>query len=206
MRPRFDFARGALLAGAACVSLAMPQFAAAQPGPDYDSGHYDNPDNGQGGTYYDPCRRSQVDRSVVGGVLGAVAGATLGNSVTHGGAKLGGALIGGAAGAAVGAGIGHASAACDNGQSVPYAGQPADAGYDGPPPPPPPPPPGAYIPPDDGRYAERDDRQDYAPPPPPRDDRCQMVEDRAFFPDGSTESSTVKACRDERGRWHVADD
>ena len=206
MRARFDFAKGALLAGAACISLATPQFAAAQPGPDYDSGHYDNSGqyDSQNGTYYDPCKRSQVDRSVVGGVLGAVAGATLGNSVTHGGAKLGGALIGGAAGAAVGAGIGHASAACDSGQPVPYADQRADAGFDGPPPPPPPPPPGAYIPPDNDRYAGAEDRGEYAPPPPPRE-RCQMVEDRVFFPDGTTESSSVQACRDGGGHWRVAD-
>jgi hypothetical protein len=205
MSPRFGYGRMAMFAATACIGLASaPPIASAQSqGPDYDNGGY----QGQGGTYYDQCKRSQVDRSVIGGVLGAVAGATLGNSVTHGGAKLGGALIGGAAGAAGGAAIGHASAACDSGQDVPYASGPppgyGDSQYA--PPPPAPPPPGAYIPPDDGRYAERDGRPDYAPPPPPRDDRCQMVEDRVFFPDGTTDSSTVRACRDDRGRWRVED-
>jgi hypothetical protein len=200
------FARVAMFVATACIGFAgAPQIAAAQSqGPDYDNGAYQG--QSQDGTYYDPCKRSQVNRSLIGGVLGAVAGATLGNSVTHGGAKVGGALIGGAVGAAGGAAIGHASAACDSGQPVPYAGGGApgysDSQYA---PPPPPPPPGAYIPPDEGRYAEREDRPDYGPPPPPRDDRCQMVEDRVFFPDGTSDSSTVRACRDDRGRWHVED-
>jgi hypothetical protein len=30
-----------------------------------------------------------------------------------------------------------------------------------------------------------------------------MVEDRVYFPDGTTDSSSVRACRDDRGRWHV---
>ena len=120
MTPRFGFAKGALFAAATSICLlTAPQLAAAQPGPGDGP-----PDDGynQGGTYYDPCARAQTDRSVVGGLLGAAAGATIGNSVTHGGAKVGGAIIGGVAGAAVGAGIGHASAACDSGQPVPYAG------------------------------------------------------------------------------------
>jgi hypothetical protein len=214
----FSCARAALFAAAACIGLtSAPQIASAQSvGPDDDARGY----QGQDGAYYDPCRREQVDRSVVGGVLGAVAGATLGNSVTHGGAKLGGAIIGGTVGAAAGAGIGHASAACGSDQSVPYAGGPPPAPAYGDPayaPPPAPPPPNAYIPPDDDGYAQRDDRSEYAPPPPSRDDRsayappqrddqCRMVEDRVFFPDGTTESSTVRACRDDRGRWRVVDD
>jgi hypothetical protein len=35
--------------------------------------------------------------------------------------------------------------------------------------------------------------------------RCQMVEDRVFYPDGTTESSSVQACRDRRGHWHLMD-
>ena len=191
MSARFGFTRGALLAAAASLSvLAAPRMAAAQSSYDNGPGAYDN----QGGTYYDPCARSQANRSVVGGVLGALAGATLGNSVTHGGAKVGGAIIGGVAGAAAGASIGHATAACQPGQT--YYGD--SAGYA---PPPPPPPPDAYVRNDEDRYA--------APPPPdyrePPRERCQMVEDRIIFPDGTTDSSSVQACQDYDGRWHVAD-
>ena len=197
MPPRFDFAKGALLAAAASVYLlGAPQMAAAQPGPqDYDNGSSGY--NGQDGTYYDPCARSQADRSVVGGLLGAVAGATLGNSVTHGGAKLGGAIIGGVAGAAAGASIGHATAACQPGQPAAYAGQPDGGDYG---PPPPPPPPGAYIPNEDDRYAGPNGQPYYSGPPP---QPCQMVEDRVFYPDGTTDSSPVQACRGPNGRWHV---
>ena len=230
MSIRFGFAKGAMLAAAASIGLLVaPQLAAAQPGgpSNSDQDGY----NGQGGTYYDPCARSQADRSVVGGLLGAVAGATLGNSVTHGGAKVGGAIIGGVAGAAAGASIGHATAACEPGQPVPYAGEQDDQGYG----PPPPPPPGAYIPSDAQRYAGQPGGQGYGPPPPPpppppgayipgddqryagpngypepqyRDaprQRCQMVEDRVFFPDGTSESSSVQACRDPRGHWRVVE-
>ena len=199
MSIRFGFAKGAMLAAAASIGLLVaPQLAAAQPGgpSNSDQDGY----NGQGGTYYDPCARSQADRSVVGGLLGAVAGATLGNSVTHGGAKVGGAIIGGVAGAAAGASIGHATAACEPGQPVPYAGEQDDQGYG----PPPPPPPGAYIPSDDQRYAGPNGY----PEPQYRDaprQRCQMVEDRVFFPDGTSESSSVQACRDPRGHWRVVE-
>lgn len=197
MSPHFDFAKGALFAAAASLCLlATPQLAAAQSGgPDYGPGGY----NEQGGTYYDPCARSQANRSVVGGLLGAVAGATLGNSVTHGGAKLGGAIIGGVAGAAAGASIGHATAACEPGQPAPYADGRYDNSDYAPPPPPPPP---AYRPGDDDAYAGPIDRPDYREPPR---ERCQMVEERVFFPDGTTDTSSVRACRDEDGRWKIAD-
>ena len=236
MSVQFNFGKGALLAAAASISLfAAPQMAAAQPGgPDYDQGGYNNQSGDQGGTYYDPCARSQANRSVIGGLLGAAAGATLGNSVTHGGAKLGGAIIGGVAGAAAGASIGHATAACQPGQPGPYyAGDPQQGpdygprqGPDyGPPPgpdygpqqgpdygpqqgpdygpPPPPPPPGAYIPNDDNRYAGPGGDPGYREP---SRERCQMVESRVFFPDGTTDSRSVQACRDRDGRWRVADD
>ena len=68
--------------------------------------------------------------------------------------------------------------------------QPDQVAYDQGPPPPP-----AY----DGRYG----------PPPGYDDRdapprCSMVEDRVFFPDGSVQRTSVRACRDGDGRWYVA--
>ena len=201
MKFPFPIPRSMLLAAAAGATLlATPMLAAAQSyGPDYGPGPDPNYNN-QGGTYYDPCKRSQADRSVVGGLLGAVAGATLGNSVTHGGAKLGRALIGGVAGAAAGASIGHATAACDPDQPAQYAGRQDDQDYG---PPPPPPPPGAYVPNEDDRYAgPPPERPDYRDAPR---ERCQMVEDRVFYPDGTTESTSIQACRDPSGRWHVAD-
>jgi len=97
--------------------------------------------------------------------------------------------------------------------------------------PPPPPPPGAYDRSDPDGYAardSRDDRSDYAPPPagygqanddrpygdrPYRDDRgdsdgpapprCQMVEQRTFFPDDTTQRTRVRACLSPRGRWRI---
>jgi hypothetical protein len=122
----------------------------------------------------------------------------------------------------------------DQGQPVPYAGggQPSDSEYGPPPPPPPPPPPGAYVPndrgpngggPNDGGpnyagpgyggpdnagqgYAGRDVGPNSEPGfRDPSRGRCQMVEDRVFYPDGTTESSSVQACRDRRGHWHVMD-
>ncbi len=224
MSVQFNFGKGTLLAAATSISLfAAPHLAAAQPGgPDYDQGGYNGQGgyNNQGGPYYDPCARSQADRSVVGGVLGAAAGATLGNSVTHGGAKLGGAIIGGVAGAAAGASIGHATAACQPGQPGPYYAGDSQQGPDyGPPPPPspgayqqqgpdygpppPPPPPGAYVPSEDDRYAGPGGDPGYRGPPR---DRCRMVEDRVVFPDGTSDSRSIQACRDSDGRWRVVDD
>jgi hypothetical protein len=33
-----------------------------------------------------------------------------------------------------------------------------------------------------------------------------MVEQRAFFPDDTTQMTTVRACRNARGRWRVVPD
>lgn len=114
------------------------------------------------------------------------------------------------------------------GQPVPYAGDPQpDSSYRTPPPPPtasqslapttPPAPRSPYNAGDGPRLTEPDDGPDYRAPRTqqrteprtdyhaPSSERCRMVEDRVFLPDGTTESSTVEACRDPRGRWHVAD-
>ncbi len=171
-------AKGALTTAAAvavlAAGLATPQWASAQP---YDNGQQ------QQGTYYDPCQRDQSNREVAGGVLGAVTGAVIGNSVSSGGGRTGGTIIGGLAGAVVGAKVGQATAACGNGQ------QPAPAYYGGPPPPPPPPAQTYYAPP--------------PPPPGPPPRECGRANERVFYPDGSTESYAVRACRDDYGRWVV---
>jgi len=167
-------AKAALLGAAACMSFAT---AVAVPQFAAAQGYYDNPPPQP---YYDPCARDQSNRAVAGGVLGGVAGAVIGNSLAHGGGKAGGTVLGGVAGAAAGAAIGHSTAGCQPGQ---YA-QPA---YSQAPPPP------AY-----------DD--DYAPPPPPPPYRpqCANAEERVYFPDGTEQRSTVRACQDYHGRWYVA--
>lgn len=68
---------------------------------------------------------------------------------------------------------------------------------------PPPPPPGAYAPGDEGRYAGPGGDPGYREP---SRHRCQMVEDRVMFPDGTSDSRSVRACRGPDGHWRVADD
>jgi hypothetical protein len=114
---------------------------------------------------------------------------------------------------------------------VNYGPERADsANYPPPPAPPPPPtPPSGYDRPSDERYASRDYGPGYAPPSSygpadngryddryardsrsdngaPAPDQCQMVEQRAFFPDDTTQMTTVRACRNARGRWRVVPD
>jgi hypothetical protein len=176
MRQPSIFARGVLAAAAAATVLGvLPQAAAAQPA--YDDQGYD------GQPYNDPCQHEQTNREIAGGLLGGIAGAVIGSNVASGGGRTGGALIGGAVGAVGGAAVGGATTDC----------QPGPVAYDQGPPPPPPgyddrngPPPG---------YDDRD-----APPPPP----CATVEDRVYFPDGSIQRGSVRACRDPNGRWYVA--
>ena len=100
----------------------------------------------------------------------------------------------------------------EQGQPVPYAGGQQQDRDNQPPPPPPPPPPGNYMqpPPPPANYGQNDDgrrpemNNDLGYHQPPRG-RCQMVEDRVIYPDGTTESSSVQACRDRAGHWHVMD-
>jgi len=152
MSVQFDFAKGALLAAAASVSLfAAPQLAAAQPGgPDYDQG-------GQGGYGAQGPYNNQG---------------------------------------------GYPQQGPDYGPQPPQPPgayqQGSDYGS-----PPPPPPPGAYTPGDDSRYAGPDGDPGYHEP---QHHRCQMVEDRVLFPDGTSDSRSVRACRDHDGHWRVADD
>ncbi len=95
-------------------------------------------------------------------------------------------------------------------QAVPYADsqRDRDTDYRTPPPPPPPPSPPAatpaisYAPTSDSRYAPQSDPASYRDAPHPQ---CRMIEDRAYYPDGTTESRSVQACRGLSGRWHVID-
>ena len=105
--------------------------------------------------------------------------------------------------------------ACQPNQPIPYASQQlpnlpvpyADqrGGGDGGPPPRPPPPPPApttYIPSDQGRQAASNNVYGARAT---QNARCQMVEDRVLFPDGTSEISSVQACHDRGGHWYVAD-
>jgi len=94
-------------------------------------------------------------------------------------------------------------------QPVPYADpsqRDNDTDYRTPPPPPPAPPSAppaiSYAPTSDSRFAQPGDQPSYRTPPAPQ---CRLIEDRAFYPDGTTESRSVQACRGPSGRWHVVD-
>ena len=95
-------------------------------------------------------------------------------------------------------------------QPVPYADtsqRDTDTDYRTPPQPPPPPPPPAqpaisYAPNSDSRFAPSGEQPGYRAAPPPQ---CRLIEQRAFYPDGTTESRSVQACRGPSGRWHVVD-
>jgi len=197
-------ARGLLVAAAGGLALsaaAAPQVAAAQP-------------YGYNGSYYDPCRRDQANRSVIGGLVGAGIGATVGSQMAARGHRTDGSVLGGVLGAGLGAVVGNKTAACNSGQySYGYGDAP-------PPPPPPPPPPRAYYEP--------------APPPPPPapadydydDDRwaygrrgeririaerqvgpdgCTLAESPIYLPDGRVQKRFVRVCQDNRGRYQVVD-
>ena len=139
---RFTIAKG--LTGLAVFGAALAAGAAAQAQPGYGAGN---------GYYYDPCRREQSSRSIVGGLIGAGIGAALGNNIAAGGHRGDGSVLGGVVGAMAGASIGKANAACQ--PTTPaytgndYYNQGHGYGrsgyYDAPqayyPPPPPPPPP-----------------------------------------------------------------
>ena len=70
------------------------------------------------GYYYDPCRRDQTQRGIVGGLVGAGMGAALGNNVAAGGHRGDGSLLGGVVGAMIGASVGNQSAGCTPSQPV----------------------------------------------------------------------------------------
>jgi len=205
--------RGALVAVAGAMALstlAAPQMAAAQPY-GYSGGY-----SGQG-SYYDPCRRDQGNRSVVGGLLGAGVGATVGSQMAARGHRTDGSLLGGALGAVAGAVVGNKTAACQSG-----------AYYDAPPPPPPPPPQAYYerpayerpAPPPGyygGRYEgsryDDDDRWAYGhrgerfriADRPVGADGCTLAESPIYLPDGRVQKRFVRVCQDSSGRYQVVD-
>lgn len=200
-------ARGMLAAAAGAVALSAvvtPQVAAAQ--------SYGYRGSGYNDAYYDPCRRDQGNRSVIGGLLGAGIGATVGSQMAARGHRTDGSVLGGVLGAGLGAVVGNKTAACTSGQ---YS-----YGYgDAPPPPPPPPRPRAYY--------------EAAPPPPPAPadydydddhwaygqrgerfriaerqvgpDGCTLAESPIYLPDGRVQKRFVRVCQDSRGRYQVVD-
>lgn len=195
-------ARGALVAAAGAMALstlAAPQVAAAQP--------YGYSGQSYGGSYYDPCRRDQSNRSVVGGLLGAGIGATVGSQMAARGHRTDGSVLGGALGAITGAVVGNKTAACEPGyQSYGYA-------------PPPPPPPQAYYEhsePAPAYYGSRDDDDDRMAygrggerfrvvERPAGADGCTLAESPIYLPDGSVQKRFVRVCQDRSGRYQVVD-
>lgn len=197
-------ARTAMVAAAGAATLAAaaaPQVAAAQP--------YGYGQPAYGGAYYDPCRRDQGNRSVVGGLLGAGIGATVGSQMAARGHRTDGSVLGGVLGAGLGAVVGHQTAGCTSGQYY--------NGY-APPPPPPPPPPAAYYDrgPAPAYYGSRDDdddrwaygrggerlritERDVGP------DGCSLAESPIYMPDGRVQKRFVRVCRDASGRFQVVD-
>ena len=203
----------AAVAGVMALSaVAAPQVATAQP--------YGYSGQGRGDTYYDPCRRDQGNRSVVGGLLGAGIGATVGSQMAARGHRTDGSLLGGALGAVAGAVVGNKTAACQPGQyaSAPYAGQPAyGSRYDSAPPPPPPPPQAYYERPSGGAYYgsryDDDDRYAYGhggerfriAERSVGPDGCTLAESPIYLPDGRTQKRFVRVCQDSSGRYQVVD-
>jgi len=138
MTTKFNL-RGLALA-AACVMIAVPAVALAQPYGDND--RYDSQqarDDAQRSAYYrarddynarygpgayehyypDPygqgraaCHEEKKSNEVGGALLGGIAGAVLGSNVARGGGREGGAIIGGVGGAALGADIAKNSTHC----------------------------------------------------------------------------------------------
>ncbi len=112
-------------------------------------GAYDN------GSYYDPCRRDQSSRSIVGGLVGAGIGAALGNNIAAGGHRGDGSVLGGVVGAVAGSQIGKNSAGC----SPTYRAAPAySSNYNNG---------GYYDAPAPQTYYAPQPQAYYAPPPPP---------------------------------------
>ena len=133
-----------LAVAAACVMIAVPAAALAQPYDDnggydsqrarddaqraqYDSARRDyNSRYGDGAyeRYYpDPdaqtraaCHDEKKSNEVGGAILGGIAGAVLGSNVARGGGREGGAIIGGVGGAAVGADIAKNATHCQTGR------------------------------------------------------------------------------------------
>ncbi|MCR5879970.1 glycine zipper domain-containing protein [Phenylobacterium sp. J367] len=214
MSKRSIFARSALIAAAGAVALTAGA-ASAQP---YGQYGYNTPSYS-----YDPCKREQTGRGVVGALLGGAIGAAVGANAAARNNRQDGALLGGGVGAIAGAMVGNKSAACTGGQ-VPYSssgsyyggssygsyggGYPQYSyGY------------GSGYAPRPGRYVERsyygdgyDDAwaygrrgERYRVARAAGPDGCTLAESPIYMPDGRTETRMVRVCRDSSGRYAVVD-
>jgi|SRR5215217_958998 len=209
MTARNILTRGAAgLAGAALLAgaLSIPTAASAQAYPtQYQGGAYG------GSTYYDPCRRDQVQRGTGGALVGGGLGALAGSSIAGRGAKTEGAVLGGILGAVIGSNVGKSGAACSTPYDPSYRG-PAPTqgayyddrdGYEGYREP-------AYEPypqPAYGQYDRYDDDYRMAPiaDGPATADNCTLAESPIYLPDGRTQKRFVRVCRDARGNYQVVD-
>ena len=199
-------AAGLALASLVAGAMAVPTIASAQPAPAYQGGAY-----GQG-SYYDPCRRDQVQRGTGGALVGGGLGALAGSSIAGRGAKTEGAVLGGILGAVIGANVGKSGAACETpydparpaaGQA--YYGEPggyedyaAGGQTDG------------YYGYEQRAYDEtyRDSGYGYRTMPvadAPTADNCSLAESPIYLPDGRVQKRFVRVCRDARGEYQVVD-
>ena len=189
MNTRSKIASGLTAAAIAITAVgfgAMPTVASAQQQA-YDS---------RTGTYYDPCVRSQTNRGTGGALIGGGLGAVAGSNIAGRGRKTEGAILGGVLGAVAGGVVGNKSAACNSQPQQGYyddgRGGYAQEGYQG-----------GYQ---SGGYAGDqyyDDR--YARPAPVPAARCASAQNVTYMPDGTTEQTYVRVCRDSSGRYQVVD-
>jgi hypothetical protein len=188
------FTKAALAAVAGVMALGGAVAAQAQPyggyAPNYSSGGY-----------YDPCRRDEGNRGLMGAFIGGAGGATLGSQFAASGHRRDGSLLGGVVGALAGAAIGKNTAACSPGYAPPPPPQSSYNGYA----------PAPYA--SDDRYSRYDNRYDdddayrggdrYRVAQRPNADGCTLAESPILMPDGRTQMHFVRVCLDRNGRYQV---
>jgi hypothetical protein len=173
-----------------------------------------------------------VAGGLLGAIGGAVIGSNLAHGGSRDAGAVVGGLAGGVSGAAIGhatSSCGSVPQAYpvaqtepapydDQDDGGPYNDQAYGQGYNqgyGAPPPSSPPYGGPYGAPAYGNQpygSQGYSYQTYSGPPAPAQpyaggytsDRCTMVESRVYFPDGTTERGSVRACQDPDGRWRLA--
>lgn len=226
MTPRSILARSAacltafgLVAGAAMV----PTIASAQAYRAYPAYQTYQGQSYQGGSYYDPCRRDQVQRGTGGALVGGGIGALAGSGIAGSGNKTEGAVLGGIIGAVIGSQVGKAGAACSTPYDPNYRGQySAEYGQDG-----------YYAEQPDGYYGYDQNQpaygyeggyeqgsyygqdgyqgydSDYRVAPvaggSPTADNCTLAESPIYLPDGRVQKRFVRVCRDASGNYQVVD-
>jgi hypothetical protein len=153
----------------------VPGLAAADPPPPY--GGYASIDDAH--QAWEDCVHHKTGSAVAGALIGGTMGALIAGAATgHGG------------GAAVGAGVGGVSGAAIGSASTDCGPEPVAGGYYGPGYYTPGPPPGP-APVEHGYYEDRG----------PVYQDCTWARAWVYMPDGATQNTHVRVCRDQEGRW-----